>query len=132
MSVPADRPRALRGLSRPARMARSVSRGLPGGARHQTPGHDMSIPAASDVGSSATFHDPTGGGFPLSREGRVLFWIAVAFSVFQLATAAHVVTLPSQIVRAFRARDLVDCATALLRARPDAIIARPGQRFRRM
>ncbi|MAW87217.1 MAG: C4-dicarboxylate ABC transporter [Phyllobacteriaceae bacterium] len=60
----------------------------------------MSNPAASDVGSSATFHDPTGGGFPASREGRLLFWIAVAFSVFQLATAAHVVNLPSQIVRA--------------------------------
>ena len=40
--------------------------------------------------------------------------------------------LDSQIVRAFRARDLVDCATKVLRARPDAIIARPGQRFRRM
>ncbi|ASJ70841.1 Sialic acid TRAP transporter large permease protein SiaM [Granulosicoccus antarcticus IMCC3135] len=32
--------------------------------------------------------------------GRMLFWIAVAFSVFQIATAAHLLDLPSQIVRA--------------------------------
>ncbi|APH74738.1 TRAP transporter permease [Aquibium oceanicum] len=76
----------------------------------------MSNPAASDVGSSATFHDPTGGGFPLSREGRVLFWIAVAFSVFQLATAAHVVTLPSQIVRAFHVGFLLLLAFPLVAA----------------
>ena len=30
----------------------------------------------------------------------MLFWIAVAFSAFQIATAAHVIDLPSQIVRA--------------------------------
>ncbi len=39
-------------------------------------------------------------GFPEGFEGRLLFWIAVAFSVFQIATAAHLVNLPSQIVRA--------------------------------
>ena len=38
--------------------------------------------------------------FPDSREGRMLFWIAVAFSVFQIATAAHLIDLASQIVRA--------------------------------
>ncbi|XDB00209.1 TRAP transporter permease [Sulfitobacter sp. LCG007] len=46
-------------------------------------------------------HDPLAESFPLGTEGRVLFWIAVAFSVFQIATAAHVVDFPSQIVRAF-------------------------------
>ncbi|MCY1704933.1 TRAP transporter permease [Pannonibacter sp. SL95] len=39
-------------------------------------------------------------GFPSTREGRLLFWIALTFSVFQIATAAHVIDLPSQIVRA--------------------------------
>ncbi len=33
--------------------------------------------------------------------GRLLFWIAVVFSIFQIATAAHIVDLPSQITRAF-------------------------------
>ena len=76
----------------------------------------MSNPAASDVGSSATFHDPTGGGFPVSREGRLLFWIAVAFSVFQLATAAHVVNLPSQVVRSFHVGFLLLLAFPLVAA----------------
>ena len=38
--------------------------------------------------------------FPAGRLGRTLFWIAVAFSGFQIATAAHLLDLPSQIVRA--------------------------------
>jgi TRAP transporter 4TM/12TM fusion protein len=38
--------------------------------------------------------------FPATREGRLLFWIAVAFSVFQIATAAHLIDLASQVVRA--------------------------------
>lgn len=37
--------------------------------------------------------------FPPGSLGRVLFWIAVAFSVFQVGTAAHLIDLPSQIVR---------------------------------
>ena len=41
-----------------------------------------------------------GVGFPDGAVGRALFWIAVAFSLFQVATAAHLVDLPSQIVRA--------------------------------
>nr|WP_244293917.1 TRAP transporter permease [Pannonibacter carbonis] len=39
-------------------------------------------------------------GFPKTTEGRLLFWIAVAFSAFQIATAAHVIDMPSQVVRA--------------------------------
>ncbi|EKE45611.1 TRAP-T family transporter with fused DctQ/DctM subunits [Oceaniovalibus guishaninsula JLT2003] len=32
--------------------------------------------------------------------GRLLFWIAVVFSLFQIGTAAHLIDMPSQIVRA--------------------------------
>ncbi|MEZ5477313.1 MAG: TRAP transporter permease [Thiolinea sp.] len=45
-------------------------------------------------------HDPLAGGFPASTEGRLLFWLAVLFSTFQILTAAHLIDLPSQIVRA--------------------------------
>ena len=38
--------------------------------------------------------------FGQDREGRLLFAIAIAFSVFQIATAAHAISLPSLIVRA--------------------------------
>lgn len=55
------------------------------------------IPAdAEDLG----LHDPLAESFPASLEGRILFWIAVTFSLFQIATAAHLVELPSQVVRA--------------------------------
>ncbi|ADZ69517.1 TRAP transporter permease [Polymorphum gilvum] len=50
---------------------------------------------------AAAHHDPHAAGFPAGREGRLLFWIAVLFSTFQIATAAHVIDLPSQVVRAF-------------------------------
>ena len=46
-------------------------------------------------------HDPLVAGFPMSFEGRLLFWIAVAFSVFQVLTAAHLVDFASQVTRAF-------------------------------
>ncbi len=46
-----------------------------------------------------SIHDPLAETFPPTQEGRVLFWIAVAFSVFQLATAASLLSLPSQQVR---------------------------------
>ncbi len=57
--------------------------------------HDMPKDAP-DLG----LHDPLAESFPATPEGRALFWIAVAFSVFQIATAAHLVDLSSQIVRA--------------------------------
>jgi TRAP transporter 4TM/12TM fusion protein len=38
--------------------------------------------------------------FPGTPAGRGLFWIAVVFSLFQIAVAAHVLDMPSQIVRA--------------------------------
>ncbi|HEX9858244.1 MAG TPA: TRAP transporter fused permease subunit, partial [Paracoccaceae bacterium] len=51
---------------------------------------------APDLG----LHDPLAESFPASFEGRLLFWIAVTFSVFQIATAAHLIDLPSQVTRA--------------------------------
>ena len=46
--------------------------------------------------ANSGFHDPTSAGFTRSFEGRLLFWIAVLFSTFQIATAAHLFDLPSQ------------------------------------
>ncbi len=62
------------------------------------------------------FHDPTGGGFATSREGRLLFWIAVAFSVFQIATAAHLLNVPSQVLRATHVGFLVLLAFPMVAA----------------
>lgn len=47
----------------------------------------------------AVLHQPLEGGFPANIQGKVLFWLAVTFSLFQIATAAHLIDLPSQIVR---------------------------------
>jgi TRAP transporter 4TM/12TM fusion protein len=44
--------------------------------------------------------DPLAKTFPPTLEGRMLFWIAFLFSVFQIVTAANLVSLPSQVVRA--------------------------------
>ncbi|THD85840.1 TRAP transporter permease [Aliigemmobacter aestuarii] len=52
---------------------------------------------AADLG----LHDPLADSFPGGREGRILFWIAVAFSTFQIVTAAHLVDMTSQVARAF-------------------------------
>lgn len=46
-------------------------------------------------------HDPLAKTFPDTLEGKILFAIAIAFSLFQLATAAHVLDLPSQLVRSY-------------------------------
>ncbi|MCT7376107.1 TRAP transporter permease [Chelativorans salis] len=60
--------------------------------------------AESDATASlpeAELQDPTHADFRPTLEGRLLMWIAVVFSLYQIATAAHLLTLPSQIVRAF-------------------------------
>lgn len=57
--------------------------------------HPPSV-ASPEIG----LHDPLADSFSGSREGRLLFWLAVAFSAFQLATALGLLVLPSQIVRA--------------------------------
>ena len=44
-------------------------------------------------------HDALTRAFPATWDGRILFAIALAFSVFQIATAAHLVDFASQIVR---------------------------------
>ena len=72
---------------------------------HPTPADPAAGPAPDPAdhkpqGAPNAMHDPLEGGFPPSAEGRLLFWIAFAFSLFQIATAAHLVDLPSQIVRA--------------------------------
>ena len=59
-------------------------------------------------------HDPLAAGFPQGTEGRILFWIAVAFSVFQILTAAHIVDFASQITRAFHVGFLLLLAFPLL------------------
>ena len=62
---------------------------------HEKEPHELP-PSAPDLG----LHDPLAETFPKTAEGRVLFWIAFVFSAFQVATAAHLLDLPSQIVRA--------------------------------
>jgi TRAP transporter 4TM/12TM fusion protein len=54
-----------------------------------------------DTNEILAHHDPLSSGFPGGLEGRILFWIAVTFSVFQIATAAHLIDFASQITRAF-------------------------------
>ncbi len=50
--------------------------------------------------NSAEYYDPSIASFPSSLEGKILFYIAITFSVFQVVTAAHLLDLPSQILRA--------------------------------
>lgn len=61
------------------------------------PGHPHRLPP--DAGDLA-IHDPLAESFPQGPQGRLLWLGAVAFSVFQIATAAHFLDLPSQVVRA--------------------------------
>ena len=54
----------------------------------------------SDIASPPVQPEPHGAAFPAGTVGRGLFWLAVVFSLFQIATAAHLVDMPSQITRA--------------------------------
>jgi len=49
---------------------------------------------------SAVLADTILESFPKTFEGKVLFYIAILFSSFQLLTAAHIVDVPTQILRA--------------------------------
>jgi len=69
---------------------------LPGRAQQVQTNHN-SAASADDT----AMHDPLASGFPGSVEGRMLFYIAIAFSTFQIATAAHLIDMASQITRAF-------------------------------
>ena len=84
-------------------------------------------PSASGPAPSAGLHDPTVNAFERGRAGRLLFWIAVAFSTFQIATAAHLIGgLSSQVVRALHVGFL------LLLAFPLAAVARDWSRAGRV
>lgn len=57
----------------------------------------------NDTGGTAvdlSRHDALAGAFPVTNEGRLLYSIAFLFSIFQIATAAHLIDPPSQLVRA--------------------------------
>lgn len=64
----------------------------------------------SDLG----IHDPLAESFPPSAQGRVLFWIAVAFSLYQIAIAAHLINLNNQIQRALHLGFLITLAFPLI------------------
>ena len=55
---------------------------------------------STDNNLSVELIDPLIEKFPLNLEGKILFYIAIAFSSFQLLTAAHIIDVPSQILRA--------------------------------
>ena len=67
---------------------------------HQKTSHLNPAGDLADGGEQAELHDPLASSFPMSPEGRLLFLIAIAFSTFQLLTAAHLWDMASQIVRA--------------------------------
>ena len=66
---------------------------------------------------AANEHDPLGGGFPPGAVGKLLFILALAFSAFQIATAAHIIDLPSQVVRAVHVGFLLVLVFPLMGAR---------------
>lgn len=71
-------------------------------------------------------HDPLAESFPRSPQGRLLFWVAVAFSLFQIATAAHLLDFPSQVVRAVHVAFLLALTfplLALARRRGPVVVA---------
>jgi TRAP transporter 4TM/12TM fusion protein len=55
---------------------------------------------STDNNLSVELIDPLIEKFPLNLEGKILFYIAIAFSSFQLLTAAHIIDIPSQVLRA--------------------------------
>ena len=62
--------------------------------------HDQAPHQVPEDKPDLGLHDPLAESFPSTPEGRLLFWLALIFSVFQIATAAHIVDFASQIVRA--------------------------------
>ena len=49
-------------------------------------------------------HDPLAESFPQNLQGRLLFWIAVAFSLYQIATAATKQAKATMLLNAITAR----------------------------
>ena len=70
----------------------------------------------TDRPGETSAHDPLSSGFPPGAEGRILFWIAVVFSAFQIAVAAHLIDMPSQIARAAHVGFLILLCLPLLAA----------------
>ena len=62
--------------------------------------HDQTPHQVPEDQPDLGLHDPLAESFPSTPEGRLLFWLALCFSVFQIATAAHIVDFASQVVRA--------------------------------
>lgn len=62
--------------------------------------HDQTPHQVPETQPDLGLHDPLAESFPSTPEGRLLFWLALIFSVFQIATAAHIVDFASQVVRA--------------------------------
>ena len=62
--------------------------------------HDQTPHQVPETQPDLGLHDPLAESFPSTPEGRLLFWLALTFSVFQIATAAHIVDFASQVVRA--------------------------------
>ena len=76
----------------------------------------MSTTTAAAPTAHVEHIEPLAGGFPPGVAGRMLFWLAVAFSAFQIATAAHLIDLASQIVRAVHVSFLLALVFPLLAA----------------
>ncbi len=54
---------------------------------------------SADNLKSAELNDHFLENFPTNKEGKFLFYIAILFSTFQILTAAHIIDIPSQILR---------------------------------
>ncbi len=83
--------------------------------------HTEPAPDGAPVDTEALLkaHDPLAASFPQGPTGRFLYWLAVAFSAFQIATAAHLLDLPSQVVRAVHVGFLMALAFPLLSSASD-------------
>jgi len=102
-----------------------LSGNRPGTGGAPVPAGSTGAPAAIRVEPShpppegsaeAGLYDPLAESFSNSREGRLLFFIAVAFSTFQVLTALGLLALPSQIVRAVHVGFLLLLAFPLIAA----------------
>ena len=78
--------------------------------------HDQNRHEMPNDAKELSVHDPLAESFPAGLEGRLLFWIAFAFSIFQVAIAAHVFDVASQIARAVHVGFLLVLVFPLLAA----------------
>lgn len=86
------------------------------GGRPQNGAQSTPTSLSAEAEAVLELHDPLAKTFPETPEGRLLFWVAICFSLFQLATAAHVIDIPSQLVRAFHVGFLMLLVFPLLAA----------------